>query len=137
MSYFILRKMDFIQARKKALWLLSRKDYHPEVLLRKLLEKGASAKVAESVVADCKRLGFCNDKAAVLQELKRGVGPRAIEYKLGLTKEEVRKWISRDLQKERILQLMTRFSSKEKAFRTLQRKGFDIDLIVEILSCRD
>ncbi len=127
--------MDFSAARKRALWLLSRRDYHSEVLFRKLLEKGCPEEIGKAVITDCKRMGFLNDENAILRELKRGLGPQAIAYKLRLNKEEVRAVISKDVQKKRIQELLPKLGPREKAFRTLQRKGFDLNLIVEILSC--
>lgn len=133
----IFKNMDYAAAKKRAFWLLSRKSYHSEVLLKKLIDKGATCEVANQVIKDCKRLGFLDDKQAILRELKRGYGPRAIEYKLHLSREEVRGCISKIMQKEKILELLPRLGPKEKAFRTLQRKGFDIDLLIEIFSFRD
>lgn len=129
--------MDYTEAKKKAFRLLSMRNYHTEVLQRKLMEKGCLKEVAEQVIADCKRLGFLNDQDAILRELKRGLGPRAIEYKLRLKKEEVRKWISREMQKKRISELLPKLGPREKAFRTLQRKGFDLDILVEFFSYHD
>lgn len=122
-----------MDARKSALRLLSMKNYHGAVLKRKLLEKGFSEEIVDQVIADCKRMGFCNDKEAILSELRRGWGPRAIEYKLRLTQEEVRTTISRAMQKKRIVEL----KAKGKTFRALQSKGFDIELLIEIFSCRE
>ncbi|MBU6384274.1 MAG: RecX family transcriptional regulator [Verrucomicrobia bacterium] len=129
--------MEYTAARKRALWLLSKKNYHSEVLFRKLLDKGASEEVASSVIADCKRLGILSDEQAIVRELKRGWGPRAIAYKLRLKSAEVRKWISRDMQKARIAELIPKLGPREKAYRTLIRKGFDPELVIEIFSYCD
>lgn len=126
--------MDYVEARKKALWLLSRYAQHSEVLMQKLMRKGCSKETASRVIADCQRLGFLNDSDAILREFRRGWGPRVIEYKLHLKRGEVRKWISRDMQKERILELKSKLGSREKAYRTLIRKGFDAELVIEIFS---
>jgi SOS response regulatory protein OraA/RecX len=126
--------MDFVEARKKAFWLLSRYAQHSEVLIQKLIRKGCSKETAELVVADCQRLGLLNDKDAILRELRRGWGPRAIEYKLRLKRGEVQKVISRELQKKRILELKSKLGCREKAYRTLIRKGFDMQLVIEIFS---
>ncbi|MBX7066797.1 MAG: RecX family transcriptional regulator [Parachlamydiales bacterium] len=129
--------MDYSAARKRALWLLSKRNYHSEVLQRKLMEKGCSEEVAGKVVADCRRMGILSDEDAILRELRRGWGPRAIEFKLRLGQGEVRKTISREMQKARILEMIPKLGPREKAFRTLMRKGFDSELIIEIFSCRD
>lgn len=129
--------MDYKAARKRAFWLLSMKNYHSEVLFQKLVEKGCTETVAELVLDDCKRLGFLSDKDAILCELRRGLGPRAIEFKLRLKRGEARKWISREMEKERIQEFLKKGGDRQKAYRTLQRKGFDCDLLVEVFSCRD
>lgn len=126
--------MDFKEARKKALWLLSRYQQHSEALLQKLIQKGCSKELAKLVIADCQRLGFLNDKEVILRELKRGWGPRAIEYKLRLKRGEVQKVITREMQKKRILELKDKLGEREKAYRTLLRKGFDSELVIEIFS---
>lgn len=129
--------MEYAAARKRAIWLLSRQNYHSEVLARKLLDKGCTEEVAAAVIADCRRLGILNDDQAILRELRRGWGPRAIEFKLRLKRGEVRKTISREMQKARILELIPKLGPREKAYRTLMRKGFDSELIIEIFSCQD
>lgn len=129
--------MDFVEARKKALWLLSRYAQHSEVLIQKLIRKGCLKETAELVVAGLQRLGFLNDRDAILRELRRGWGPRAIEYKLRLKRGEVQKVISRDMQKKRILELKGKETNREKAYRTLIRKGFDVELVIEIFSATE
>lgn len=129
--------MDYAAARKKALWLLSKRNYHSEVLQKKLEQKGCSEEMAHAVIEDCKQMGILSDEDAILQEFKRGWGPRAIEFKLGLDRGEVQKTISREMQKQRIFDLISKIGSRDKAYRTLVRKGFDPELIIEIFSCRD
>ncbi len=129
--------MDFQAARKRAFWLLSRFSYHSEVLHKKLVQKGCCEEVATQVIAECKRLGFLDDAQAILRELKKGLGPRAIEYKLHLKREEVRRCIPKTLQKKRIEELLPKLGPREKAYRTLLRKGFDPELIIEIFSCQE
>lgn len=113
------------------------RNYHSAVLARKLGQKGCSEEVIEQVIADCKRMGFFNDDQAILSELRRGYGPRAIEYKLQLDRGEVRKVITRQMQKERIREMLPKLGEREKAIRTLQRKGFDFDVVIEIFSLRE
>jgi SOS response regulatory protein OraA/RecX len=126
--------MDYTEARKRAFWILSLYAQHSEALLQKLVQKGCSKETAELVIADCQRLGFLNDKEVILRELKRGWGPRAIEYKLRLKRGEVQKVITREMQKKRILELKDKLGEREKAYRTLLRKGFDSELVIEIFS---
>lgn len=128
--------MDYHTARKKALRLLSLRNYHTDVLKRKLVQKGCAEEVAERVIVYCKELGFIDDERAILRELQNGLGPRAIEYKLGIKRSEIRKWITRDKQKAKIEELIGKFETREKAFQTLRRKGFDLDIVIEIFSLK-
>lgn len=126
--------MDDSAARRMALRLLSMRNYHSAVLMRKLEMKGCPKDVCERVIAYCRRLGFLKDDDAILREFRRGYGPRYIEFKLQVSRQEIRGLITREMQKEKILQLMPKLGEREKAFRTLQRRGFDLDIVVEIFS---
>ncbi len=126
--------MNVRNARKYAFWLLSRRNYHSAVLQRKLEAKKFPKEECEKVVAECKRLGFVKDDDAILREFRRGYGPRYIEFKLGLDRQEVRQCITRQMQKEKITELMPKFDSREKAYRTLQRRGFDPEVLIEFFS---
>jgi SOS response regulatory protein OraA/RecX len=128
--------MDYPVARRKALRLLSMRNYHSAVLARKLELKGCSKEICERVIQDCKKLGFLNDESAILRELRRGYGPRAIEFKLNLSRADVRQVITRDVQREKIIEMLPKLGPREKGIRTLQRRGFDLDLVIEIFSNR-
>lgn len=129
--------MDYPIARRKALRLLSMRNYHSSVLASKLERKGCPKEICERVIEDCKKLGFLNDDDAILRELRRGYGPRAIEFRLNLKRGEVRKAITREMQRERIREMVPKLGPREKAIRTLQRRGFDFDLIIEIFSLQE
>lgn len=126
--------MDYATARKSAFRLLSMRNYHSKVLARKLETKGFSKEIIEKVIADCKRLGFLKDDDFILKEFRRGYGPRWIEFKLRVSKQEVRELITRQMQREKIGELKKKLGPSEKSMRTLQRRGFDIDIIIEIFS---
>lgn len=126
--------MDYKTARRKALFLLARRHYHSQVLYRKLIEKKCPAKIAEKVIEDCHRMHLFDDVLAIMFELRKGFGPRAIQYKLGLSSDQVQAVISKSLQKEQIEKMLPRLPTREKAYQTLLRKGFDMDLILESLS---
>lgn len=126
--------MDYAIARRTALRLLSMRNYHSAVLTRKLEKKGCPPEICERVIEDCKRLGFLKDDDAILREFRRGYGPRYIEFKLRLSRDEVRGVISRQMQREKILELKGKFGEREKAMRTFQRRGFDLDIVIEIFS---
>jgi SOS response regulatory protein OraA/RecX len=127
--------MDYPAARKYAFRLLSMRNYHSGALLRKLAMKGFPEEICEKVLEDCKRLGFIQDDEVILSYLRRGYGPRYIQYKLQLSSAEVRRIISRGMQKERVLSLSKKWP-REKAIRTLERKGFDLDIVIEVFSTR-
>lgn len=122
-----IRWMDYSIARKRAFQLLSMRNYHSVVLARKLELKGCSPEDCQRVIEECKRLGFLKDDEAILQEFRRGYGPRYIEWKLGV---EVRSVITREMQREKIQEF------KRKGILGLQRRGFDLDLILEQLHRR-
>lgn len=113
------------------------RNYHSSVLANKLERKGCPKEICERVIADYKKMGFLNDDEAILRELRRGYGPRAIEYKLNLSRAEVRQAITREMQRERIKELLPKLGPREKAIRTLQRRGFDFDLVIEIFSLQE
>ncbi len=127
-----MEEKEYIMAKKAAFRLLSMRSYHSQVLFRKLEEKGFAKEVCEAVIAECQRLGFLNDDAFILRELRRGYGPRYIEWKLRVRK--VRDVISREMQREQIRKMAAKVGPREKAMRTLQRRGFDLDLIIEFFS---
>lgn len=126
--------MDYAAARKAAFRLLSMRNYHSGVLSRKLESKGYSKEICERVIEDCKRLGFLKDDEFILRELRRGYGPRYIEFKLRVSRQKVRELISRAMQREQILKMLPKLGEREKAMRTLQRRGFDLDIVIEIFS---
>ena len=120
--------MDYAIARRAALRLLSLRGYHSHVLLRKLERKGFSAESCQRVIEDCKRLGFLKDDEAILREWRRGYGPKYIEWKMAI--DGVREVITREMQREKIKEFA------RKGIRALQRRGFDLDLILEQLHRR-
>jgi SOS response regulatory protein OraA/RecX len=130
--------MDPKLARKTAFRLLAMRSYHSVKLYEKLIGKGFSEEVCREVIEECKRLGFLQDeeweRSAILRELRRGHGPRYIEMKLRLSRQKVRSLITRDMQRERIAQLAPKLGPKEKALRALQRRGFDLDIAIEMVS---
>lgn len=125
---------DYAKARKRAFWLLSRKNYHSKVLARKLIDKGFSKESVKKVIEDCIRIEFIKDDLAILSVLRRGYGPRYIQYNLQLSEEEVREVITRELQVEQVEKMKHRLGEKQKAIRTLLRKGFDFEVVIEIFS---
>lgn len=130
--------MDPKLARKAAFRLLAMRSYHSVKLRQKLIDKGFSEEICDGVIEECKRLGFLQDEEwernAILREFRRGYGPRYIEMKLRLSRQKVRGLVTRAMQRERIGQLLEKLGPKEKALRALQRRGFDLDIAIEIFS---
>ncbi len=133
-------------ARKAAFRLLSMRSYHSLKLRQKLEEKGFSKEVCDEVIEDCRRLGFLQDEAflsaLILREFRKGYGPRYIERKLrsqGLSADQIRDAITPSMQSKRIGELVAKLKlpagrlGKQKAAQTLQRRGFDLDLIFKHL----
>lgn len=114
------------------------RSYHSVKLRQKLIDKGFSEEICDGVIEECKRLGFLQDEEwernAILREFRRGYGPRYIEMKLRLARQKVRGLVTREMQRERIGQLLQKLGPKEKALRALQRRGFDLDIAIEIFS---
>ena len=107
-------------------------------LRQKLEERGFAREDCERVIEECKRLGFLQDeeweRCAILREFRKGYGPRYIEMKLRLSRQKVRELITREMQRERVGQLVKKLGSREKAMRSLQRRGFDFDIAIEFFS---
>lgn len=136
LSAYVIESMDYSIARRTAFRLLSMRNYHSAVLARKLEKKGCAVEICQQVVAECKRLGFLKDDEAILREFRRGYGPRAIEFKLRVDGREIREVITRQMQREKIGQMRPKLGDRNRAIRFLQRRGFDLDLVVESFSYR-
>ncbi len=126
---------------------LSQKNHSTVQMRRKLEQKRFSVSVCDRLIEELKRNGYLQDDAvaesAIFREWKKGYGPRYIEMKLrsqGLNGEKVREFITDEMQKEQIGRLISKFSKfsarseKQKSVRLLQRRGFDLHLIIEIFS---
>ncbi len=129
-------------ARNKVYYLLGLRDY-PEVLLaRKLKEAGYSKSVSQEALEEAKRLGYIQEGVyeakAIEKEFRKGYGPRYIEGKLkaqGLSAQGVKQWYTPERQKECAGRLVQKLKKKErpKIIRALQQKGFDLDIILQIV----
>jgi len=130
------------QAKTYACYLLSARAYASELLSKKLLEKGYSSEVVQETVQKLTDLGLLQDEQwqqrEVERELSRGHGPRFIEAKWrakGLPAEQVRKYVTSEMQKDKLKQLWQKLgkkSDRRKAIGFLARRGFDLDLIMQI-----
>jgi regulatory protein len=130
------------QAKNYACYLLSARSYASELLGKKLSEKGYSADVVQETVQKLTDLGLLQDEQwqqrEVERELARGHGPRFIEAKWrakGLPNEPVRKYMTDEMQRDKLKQLWQKLgkkSDRRKAIGFLARRGFDLDLIMQI-----
>lgn len=139
-----LKEREWKLARFAAYRWLAQKNYSTVQIIRKLEQKRFSGPVCERLIEELKGNGYLQDETisenAIFRELKRGYGPRYIEMKLrsqGLCGKKVRELITDEMQKEQIRRLISKFptrSNKKKAVPFLQRRGFDLHLIIEIFS---
>ena len=90
------------------------RNYHTAMLQRKLERKGCSKEICERVIEDCKRIGLFNDEDAILRELRRGYGPRAIECKLHLSRGRGAEGDHPHMQRQRIAEWRAQSASREK-----------------------
>jgi regulatory protein len=135
-----LSETEWKLAKARAYRLLSMRSYSEKKMREKLFERRFSKEVCDRLIDELKRLSYLQDselaKAMALRECKRGYGPRYISLKLrskGLDPKGINEWISREMQREEIERLIKKFSDRKKAIQTLLRRGFDSDLVIEIL----
>ena len=136
-----LQEIEKRLAKNKALRLLSARSYPSKMLKEKLAQKGYSDRVCEEVAAElCAYL--CDDvytKQMIEREFRRGYGPRYIEMKLkskGL-RADVRAQITDEMQREKMVEMIRKLrarSTPQKMIQTLARRGFDLQIAIEILS---
>ena len=128
------------EAKSFLLRLLARRNYPSALLMQKMTAKGFSKEVASEMVDWAKEEGFINDEeyqsAFVEKEMRLGRGPMVIRWKLrskGLS-EKAADQISKDVQRQQIQKILPKLSSdKRKAMQALYRRGFDSELISEML----
>lgn len=129
--FYYCTVVDYSAARRYALFLLSKKHYHSSLLLQKLIGKGAKKKIAEKVLKDCQKMGLLDDKQALYFLLQRGHSPKLIAWRLKIPLEQIYASIDSEALREKVRKSLSKFSSKQKAFSSLLRKGFDYELISE------
>jgi len=137
-----LTEQELKLARQKALRLLGARNYCGLFLFRKLKEGGYSASICTDVVEEMKRLGYVQDQEfldhAIAREFAKGYGPRFIEQKLkskGLSSQEVRRSITPEMQEQKMREWLKKQKSldRQKNIRALQQRGFDFDLILQVV----
>lgn len=133
------------KAKQYALRLLSARPYASHRLRTKMLEKGYSEEIVSEWIEWLKRVDLLQDDALlaslVERELKRGYGPRAIQWKLrgrGFSSEEIIRALAKSAPVERqreAVQTWARKKGGDLRARTneLVRRGFDADLVLHEL----
>lgn len=139
-------------AMETAMGLLSRRGHSKSELLTKLKQKGFPYKECETVISECLRLNFLDDRQfaeAYTEELKcKGMGSRRIYMALmkkGIDKELINEILERDeisikAEYERAEKVLSgklrslkreqdKRKIREKAYRFLISRGFTSDII--------
>jgi len=141
----IFSQIETRVAKEAALFLLARRSYFTQELAGKLRQKKLSSTSITYAISECQRLGYLDDalrtKSLVASQKARGVGPRLIALKLrqksgGVKCEELevgaldaaRLYLDKRFKKR----VLTR-EERQKAFMALQRRGFDLNTIQELL----
>ncbi len=125
---------------KVALRLLSLKSYSTYELRKKLIRRGFDPQEIEPVLEKYQKLGFLNDSDLAERRVeaykRRGYGPHRI---IGKFKQQGLKTSSYtpEEQKEIILRLLKTpiyiRKDRNKRIAALQRRGFDLEIIFEIV----
>ena len=139
------------QVRDRAWMLLTRREHSVKELRQKLVQRGFDSQAVDSVLADLKKRGDVSDvrfaETMISHRAKGGYGPAYIRQELrkkGISPDLVASTLdSADIcwQEIAMLKYTARFAGepildyKEWARRAsyLQRRGFDSQIIVEIL----
>ena len=144
---------EFERAHYFILKRLSQRSYSSFELRRQLEDRLVSANTVEKVIDECTRLGYIDDRAWLegyirSQKFKK-LGPKMIESKLynkGIPKSFYESFLENCLttedQKKGIEKLLTSrfrsrdlndFKEKQKVFSALIRKGYDFEIVKELL----
>lgn len=121
-------------AERYIVWLLGKKNYLAEQILKKLKLKGFSKNLADSLIAKYKNLGFLNDKAflkgAVLKEKRKGNSRKMTAYKLqmlGIKQTEIQDSLEKFYPPEEEQEVFKKMRQKKpgKPAAFWLRKGFE------------
>lgn len=141
-----LKKEESRRAKNRAIRLLAMRNYPTTLLTRKLLFDGYCREIVQQIVQWAEKMGYVQDdeylRSSILQELRRGYGPKVILWKLrtkGFSEEVLLRAIAQHstmaLQKEGIRKLMKRRpGDRRKAVAMLLRRGYPLELIKTQLS---
>ncbi len=132
---------DYIRAKSRALWYLSRSDHSEKALKDKLVTAGFDQRAVEAACLRMIELDLINDERYARRMVEylsaSGSSKREIAYKLsvkGISSDIVREILSEneDDESSKVLKLIeTKYKNKlssekdiEKVFAALMRKGF-------------
>lgn len=133
------------KAKQYALRLLSARPYASHRLRSKMLEKGYSEEIVSEWIEWLKRVDLLQDDALlsslIERELKRGVGPKGIQWKLrgkGFSSEESVRAIAKTATLERQREAVRAWAAKKGGAvrllaKELIRRGFAPDLVLHEL----
>ena len=142
-------------AKRQAIALLSKRGYLSSDLESKLLSKGLSPRASKAAVFYCQEKGFVNDTQEIARlisrEQKKGLGTKAIYFKLkqkkkideqqlrrGLNeteiseKEALEKWLVKNAKKVKWNEPL----EMRKLMAKLMRRGFSGELVFNLLRNR-
>ncbi len=139
-----VRETEWKLVRMTAYRLIAMRQYPSSTLQKKFQQKRFSREVIDRIIEELKKNGYLKDdefiENEILREFRRGYGPRYIELKLrskNLNGEKVRELITNQMQTERIRQLIPKLalrSNRQKIIAALQRRGFDLEIILKEVS---
>ena len=150
LSYFNLLEEKI--AKRQSIALLSKRNYLSSDLESRLLAKGLSPQAAKAAVLYCQEKGFVNDTQEIARliarEQKKGLGAKAIYFKLKQKKKIDDKQLRRGLdqteisEKEALEKWLVKNSKKvkwndplemRKLMAKLMRRGFSGELVFDLL----
>lgn len=149
--------LEYQQAKLYAFKRLSQMSMPSTTLMKSLRQRLVNDHTINRLIEDLKSTGYLNDKEWIASFIRvqsnKKMGPRAIAQKLamkGLPADQLEEMSeaeqSQEAQKESIMQLLatryrTRnlsdFREKNKVVAALARRGFDISIILDVLSLRE
>ena len=130
-----------MKAKLAALRFLSIKSRSSWELKKKLTSKGFSAQEVDQAISECRRLGYLDDgeearrRSASLKT--KGYGARFIALKLKMQGLEApQKPVKEEAETIRLLLQKPAWRKKEKpkCIAALQRRGFDLETILAVIS---
>ncbi len=142
--------LDFPAAKRYLLAALCKQSLCSAQIRQRLKRREVPEEMVEELLDEVIRLGFVDDKlwveSFIRRQQARHDGPMTIKHKLrakGVEVELIDELLPRDesLQRQQILELLkgryrkfdlSDFKQRQKAIAALARKGFNLDLILQV-----